>query len=84
MNPWLLGVLALTVGALAPAVWISSRGGPVDRLVGLELATVAGALILMGFSQAVRQPSYLIVPLVLVLVGFAGTLVFVRLLGPRA
>jgi multisubunit Na+/H+ antiporter MnhF subunit len=38
----------------------------------------------MLFSQAVNQSQYLIVPLVLVLLSFAGTLVYVRLLAPRA
>lgn len=84
MNPWLLGVVVLVAGALAPATWISARGGAVDRLLGLELATVAATLVLMGVAQAAHQTSYLIVPLVLALVGFAGTMVFVRLLGPRS
>jgi hypothetical protein len=40
-------------------------------------------LALMAFAQAVVQPSYLIVPTVAVVLAFAGTLVFTRLLAPR-
>lgn len=84
MNAWLLGAVVLLLGGLAPAGWIASRGSPVDRLVGLEMGSVVAALELMLFSQAVNQSQYLIVPLVLVLLSFAGSLVYVRLLAPRS
>jgi multisubunit Na+/H+ antiporter MnhF subunit len=84
MNAWLLGAAVLLLGGLAPAGWIASRGSSVDRLVGLEMGSVVAALELMLFSQAVNESQYLIVPLVLVLLSFAGTLVYVRLLAPRS
>lgn len=84
MNPWLLGTIVLLVGGLGPAAWLGTRGDPVDRLIGLEIAAVVTTLLLLLFTQAVGQPSYLIVPLVLVLLSFAGTLVFTRLLAPRS
>lgn len=84
MNPWLLGAVILLGAGLAPALWLGSRGSPVDRLVGLELGGVVTTLVLLGFSQAVGQSSYLIVPLVVVVVSFAGTLVYTRLLAPRS
>ena len=84
MNPWLVGVLALIGIGLPVATWISSRGDPVDRLVGLELAGVVATLALLAFAQAVAQPSYLIVPTIAVVLSFAGTLVFARLLAPRS
>lgn len=83
MSPWLIGVVALVGVGMAIAVWIGSRGDPVDRLVGLEFAGVIGTLALMAFSQMVAQPSYLIVPTVTAVLSFAGTLVFTRLLAPR-
>ena len=52
----------------------------------LTLVGVAGTavvLAMVSFSQAVDQPSYLIVPLVLALVSVAGILVYTRLLAPR-
>jgi len=84
MNPWLAGVLALVGIGLPVAVWIGSRGDPVDRLVGLELAGVVAALALLAFAQAVAQPSYLIVPTIAVVLSFAGSLLFARLLAPRS
>jgi hypothetical protein len=45
---------------------------------------VVGTLALLAFAQAVAQPSYLIVPTVAVVLSFAGTLVFTRLLAPRS
>lgn len=83
MSAWLLGAVVLLLGGLAPAGWIASRGSPVDRLVGLELGSAVATVELMLFSQAVNESQYLIVPLVLALMSFAGTLVFTRLLGPR-
>ncbi|HET7070780.1 MAG TPA: monovalent cation/H+ antiporter complex subunit F [Nocardioides sp.] len=84
MNPWLLGALALVGVGLPVAIWIGARGDGVDRLVGLELAGVIGTLALLAFAQAVKQPSYLIVPTVAVVVSFAGTLVYTRLLAVRS
>jgi multisubunit Na+/H+ antiporter MnhF subunit len=83
MNAWLLGSVVLLVGGLAPAGWMAARGSPLDRLIGLEMGSVVAGLELMLFSQAENEPQYLIVPLVLALLSFAGTLVYVRLLAPR-
>jgi len=83
MNPWLLGSIVLLAAGFGPALWLGSRQGPVDRLVGLEVAGVVVTLLFMSFAQAVAQPSYLIVPLVLAVVSLAGILVYTRLLAPR-
>jgi multisubunit Na+/H+ antiporter MnhF subunit len=83
VNAWLVGDLALVGIALPVAVWIGARGNAVDRLIGLELSGVVATLALLAFSQAVAQPSYLIVPSVAAVLSFAGSLVFTRLLAPR-
>jgi multisubunit Na+/H+ antiporter MnhF subunit len=83
MNGWEVAAMALLVGGLAPALVLAARGGPVDRLVGLALASSVGTLTLLVMIQGNGQSSYLIVPLVLVLLSFAGTLVYTRLLGPK-
>lgn len=83
MSAWLLGSIVLLLGGLVPAGWMATRGGPVDRLVGLEMGSAVTALELMLFSQAENESQYLIVPLVLVLLSFAGTMVYARLLAPR-
>lgn len=82
MTFWLVATGVLLVGGLGPALWLSARDGPLDRLVGLQLTGSVAVLLLLVLSQAVNQSGYLIVPLVLVLLGFAGTLVFARLLRP--
>ncbi len=84
MSAWLAGAIVLLAVGLPAAGWIASRGSPVERLVGVEMGNVIVTLELILFSQAVGQSSYLIVPLVLAVVSFAGTLVYARLLAPRS
>ncbi|MCU1488803.1 MAG: hypothetical protein JWM85_208 [Acidimicrobiaceae bacterium] len=72
-------LLVLLVGGLAPALALACRGEPIARLVGVELVTsvlVFAFLILSQLGNAYE----LVVPLVLVPLAFAGTLVFTRLL----
>jgi multisubunit Na+/H+ antiporter MnhF subunit len=83
MTAWLLGALVLMVAGLGPALWLGARGPAAERLVGVELGSAVGVLVLLLLSQATGQSSLLIVPLVLVPLSFAGTLVFTRLLSPR-
>lgn len=78
---WIVSAAVLLGGGLGPALVLTARGGPAGRLVGLQLAGSVTALLLLVLSAMVDQPSFLIVPLVLVLLSFAGILVFTRLLG---
>lgn len=82
MSAWGLATVVLIAGGLVPAAGIGCRRDPLERLVGLELFGTVSTVVLMLMSQAAGQSSYLIVPLVLVVLSFAGTLVFTRLLGP--
>lgn len=81
MMIWPLAAGVLLVGGLIPAMIIAYRDRAERRLVGLELASATGTLVMLLLCQAFNQSSYLIVPLVLALLSFAGTLVFTRLLG---
>jgi multisubunit Na+/H+ antiporter MnhF subunit len=83
VNWWLLAFGVLLVGGLGPGLWLALRGPAAHRLVGLELTGSVAALAMMLWCQAIGQASFLIVPVVLVLLSFAGTLVFTRLLGPH-
>ena len=83
MNSWLLGAVVLMIGGLGPALRLGTSGRAAERLVGLALAGSVTVLTMVLLAQAFGQSSYLIVPLVLVVLGFAGTLVFTRLLGLR-
>jgi multisubunit Na+/H+ antiporter MnhF subunit len=82
MNAFGWAAVVCTAAALAPALLLGSRGDPMDRLVGLELAGAVVTLDMLMLTIAFAQSSYLIVPFVLVLLSFAGTLVFTRLLAP--
>jgi multisubunit Na+/H+ antiporter MnhF subunit len=83
MNGWEVAAFALLVGGVAPAMVLTCRGDAIQRLVGLVLASSVGVLMMLVVIQGQGRPSYLIVPLVFVLLSFAGTLVFTRLFGAR-
>jgi multisubunit Na+/H+ antiporter MnhF subunit len=70
-------------GALAPALFLAARGDPVDRLIGLELVGAVATALMLVLAEVQHQSYYLAVPLVLVPLSLAGTLVFTRLLGER-
>ena len=79
MTGWWLLFAGVLLAALGPALFVGARGTTANRLLGLQFTGTVGALLLIALSVAVGQPSYLIVPLVLVLLSYAGTLVFTRL-----
>ncbi|MFX0581258.1 monovalent cation/H+ antiporter complex subunit F [Nocardia nepalensis] len=81
--PWLFASGVLLTGGIVPALLLSSRGTAAHRLVGLQLLGSLLIIVLVLLSLGLGRPDYLIVPLVLVLLSFAGTLVFTRLLGVR-
>jgi multisubunit Na+/H+ antiporter MnhF subunit len=83
MTGWLLAALALMVVGLGPALWLGAHGDAVSRLVGLELGSATTVLVLLTLAQASGQAQLMIVPLVLVVLSFAGTLVFTRLLAAK-
>jgi multisubunit Na+/H+ antiporter MnhF subunit len=59
---------------------IGARGQGIVRLVGLQFASAVTVLLLVALCASPGATSYLIVPLALVLLSFAGTLVYTRLL----
>jgi multisubunit Na+/H+ antiporter MnhF subunit len=83
VTAWLVAAGVLMAGGLVPAMVLAYRGPAEHRLLGMELVGATGVILLVVLCQALHQPGYLIVPLVLVLLSFAGTLVFTRLLGAR-
>lgn len=74
---------AVMAGALPAGLLLSATGRAVDRLVGLELVSAASVVALLLVSQVTGESYDLIVPLVLVALSVAGTLVFTRLIGGR-
>ena len=80
MNPWVIFAGVLMVAGLGPAVVVGARDRALYRLTGVQLAAPVTVLVLIAVSVVLGRPSYLIVPLALVLLSFAGTLVYTRLL----
>lgn len=78
---WTVASVILLAGAMPPGVWLASRGRSEHRLVGLQMVTAVTVLVLITMSLAANRPDYLIVATVLVVLAFAGTLVFTRLIG---
>ena len=83
MTGYTICAAVLLVGGLGPALLISARGAPIDRLVGLELVSSIAVVVMLLIAQITGQSYYLAAPLVLAPLSFAGTLVFTRLLGRR-
>lgn len=80
MSPGEWAALGLLLGVFAPGLWMAARGAPRHRLVGLEFTGIAAVTTLMVLAVAWQQASSLIVPLVLAVITFPGTLVYTRLL----
>lgn len=81
MSGYAVCAAVVMIGALPAALAVAFTSRPVDRLVGLELATGAVTVAMLLVSQVAGQSYDLIVPLVLVVLSVTGTLVFTRLLG---
>jgi multisubunit Na+/H+ antiporter MnhF subunit len=80
VTPWIVFAAVLMVAGLGPALVVGSREKALYRLTGLQLAAPVVVLVLIAVSVVLAQSSYLIVPLALVLLSYAGTLVYTRLL----
>lgn len=77
-------LIALIAGGVIPVLVLCSRGDPGERLIGLDLLATILVFCLILLSEVGPGQSYdLILPLVLVPMSYAGTLVFTRLLGRR-
>jgi multisubunit Na+/H+ antiporter MnhF subunit len=81
MTPWLWFAGGLLVAGLVPALIVGARGDGVTRLAGLQFGSAVSVLVLVALCASPSASSYLIVPLALVLLSYAGTLVYTRLLG---
>ncbi len=80
MNPWLIATAGLLL-LLIPCGIACLRGGPVQRLIGLELAADLTILVMAFLAEGMDRSSFLDLPLGLALLTFAGGLAFTRFLG---
>jgi multisubunit Na+/H+ antiporter MnhF subunit len=79
MTLWLAAGLALVAG-MAPCALLAARGGPLDRLVGLEAAGPLAATALMALAVGFGRDIYADVAVVFVLAQFVTTVGYLRLL----
>jgi multicomponent Na+:H+ antiporter subunit F len=79
MSEWQLAAVVLTA-ALAPCGWVCLRGSFAEGVVAVQLAGTVAALALLVLAEAERRQPFADLALVLVVLSFAGTLVFLRFL----
>jgi multicomponent Na+:H+ antiporter subunit F len=79
MNVWLIAAIAI-LWALVPCGIVCFRGDAVNRLIGLQTATVIVNLALMLLAQAFQRPSFHDLAVVMAILSFGGGLVFARFL----
>lgn len=77
MNVWLISALAL-IFALVPAAIVAFRGDPMDRMVGLEFASVVTTLTLMLLAHGFQRIPFYDIALAACLLSFGSGLVFIR------
>ena len=79
MNQWLWAAAALTVG-LAALVVVALRGRRIDGVIALEAAGANAALIMLLLSEGTRRQPFADLAIVLAVMSFAGSIVFLRFL----
>ena len=79
MNAWLVAAGG-TALSLIPCAFVCLRGGPIDRLVGLEMTAVCNSLVLLLLAEGFQRTTFYDVALSLSLLSFGGGLVFARFL----
>jgi len=81
VNAWLWAAAAVMAFGVAPTLLLASMGTAMSRLVGLEAASSLCVVALLLLAQGYGRTSYVDVAVVLAVLSFTGTLVFVRFLG---
>ena len=79
MNAWLVAGAGMSL-SLLPCAFVCLRGGPVERLVGLEMTAVCNSLVLLLLAEGFQRPLFYDIALSLALLAFGGGLVFARFL----
>lgn len=79
MNIWLLATLVFLF-TLVPCGIAAFRGKPIERLVGLEMAGMVEAILLILLAESFHRPGTYDLALAMALLTFGGGLVFARFL----
>ena len=79
MNLWMIATAVLLLGMI-PCGIATFKGEPLERLIGLEMAAIVSALLLLLLAEALGNPNFYDLALTEALLAFGGGLVFVRFL----
>ena len=79
MNEWLAAAAAMLV-LLVPCGYLTVRGSPIDRLLGLELGSTVTTMALLLLAEGFDRSIYFDLALVYAALSFTGMLVIVRFL----
>jgi multicomponent Na+:H+ antiporter subunit F len=77
VTAWLLAGAAL-LALLVPCALAALRGSPINRLLGLELASATTTLAMVALAEGFGRAIYFDLALVFAVVSFGATLFFVR------
>ena len=79
MSGWFVAAAVLTA-ALIPCGWVCLRRGFAEGVVAVQLAGTIAGLSLLVFAEAERREPFGVLAVVLVVLSFPGTLIFLRFL----
>lgn len=79
MTGWQIAA-AVLIAALAPCGWVCARRSFAEGVVAVQLAGTFSGLALLVLAEAEGRQPFADLALVLVVLSFAGSLVFVRYL----
>jgi multicomponent Na+:H+ antiporter subunit F len=79
MNEWQIAAGALSA-ALLPCGWVCIRRAFAEGLVAVQLAATIAALAVLVLAEGEGRQPFAILALVLAVLSFAGTLVYLRFL----
>jgi len=77
VNIWYAAAIALML-CLIPCIVVAIRGGIIDALIALEVATALCVLVLLLVEQGMQRQSFFDVSLALAVLAFPSTLLFAR------
>jgi multisubunit Na+/H+ antiporter MnhF subunit len=82
MSPWLIAAVVLLVALLLP-LWVCVRAPLIDALIALQLTGVVQTTVLLLLAEGFHRTALFDPAVVLALMTFAGSLLYVRLMERR-
>lgn len=79
MSPWLIAACVL-IGAFAVPLFVAARRPLMAAVIALQLSAVLGTVVLLLLAEGFHRPALFDPSLVLAVMGFAGALLFARLM----